>query len=99
MTDSNNPDVDDATMNERVELRTNAAGVCQESKDALKEAIATGTKEQIAIFQTSCDNVCGETCIIATETTATTTTDTTKDSNANTNFISAILFVLMQFFM
>ena len=94
MTDSNNPDVDDdATMDERVELRTNAAGVCQESKDALKEAIATGTEEQITIFQTSCDNVCGETCIIATETTA------TKDSNANTNFISAILFVLMQFFM
>ena len=90
MTDSNNPDVDDATMDGRVELRTNAAGVCQESKDALKEAIATGTKEQIAIFQTSCDNVCGETCIIAIE---------IKDSNANTNFISAILFVLMQFFM
>ena len=89
MTDSNNPDVDDATMDGRVELRTNAAGVCQESKDALKEAIATGTKEQIAIFQTSCDNVCGETCIIAIE---------IKDSNANTNFISAILFV-MQFFM
>ena len=89
MTDSNNPDVDDATIDGRVELRTNAAGVCQESKDALKEAIATGTNEQIAIFQTSCDNVCGETCIIAIE---------IKDSNANTNFISAILFV-MQFFM
>ena len=90
MTDNNNPDMDDATIEGRVELRTGAAGACQESKDALKEAIATGTKEQIAIFQTSCDNVCGETCIIAIE---------IKDSNANTNFISAILFVLMQFFM
>ena len=90
MTDNNNADMDDATIEGRVELRTGAAGACQESKDALKEAMSTGTKDQITKFQTSCDTICGETCTIEV---------TIKDSNANTNFISAILFVLMQFFM
>ena len=91
--------MDDTTVEARVELRTGAAGACQESKDALKEAMSTGTPEQIAVFQTSCDNICGETCTVEVTTTVVTTTVTTTDNNANTNFISAILFVLMQFFM
>ena len=93
MTDNNNPDMDDATIEGRVELRTGAAGACQESKDALKQAMETGTENEIATFQTACDTNCGETCTITAEAAGTT------DSNANTNFISAILFVLMQFFM
>ena len=93
MTDNNNPDMDDATIEGRVELRTGAAGACQESKDALKQAMKTGTENEIATFQTACDTNCGETCTITAR-----AADTT-DSNANTNFISAILFVLMQFFM
>ena len=93
MTDNNNPDMDDATIEGRVELRTGAAGACQESKDALKQAMKTGTENEIAKFQTACDAYCGETCTITAR-----AADTT-DSNANTNFISSILFVLMQFFM
>ena len=94
MTDNNNPDMDDATIEARVELRTGAAGACQESKDALKQAMETGTENEIATFQTACDTNCGETCTVEV-----TTTVTTTDNNANTNFISAILFVLIQFFM
>ena len=47
MTDNNNADMDDATIEGRVELRTGAAGACQESKDALKEAMSTGTKGEL----------------------------------------------------
>ena len=93
MTDNNNPDMDDATIEGRVELRTGAAGACQESKDALKQAMETGTENEIATFQTACDANCGETCTITAEAVGTT------DSNANTYFISVVLFVLMQFFM
>ena len=99
MTDNNNADMDDATIEGRVELRTGAAGACQESKDALKQAMETGTENEIATFQTACDTNCGETCTVEVTTTVVTTTVTTTDNNANTNFISAILFVLIQFFM
>ena len=94
MTDNNNPDLDEGIMDGRtldapVEITISAGPACEESKDALEQAIATGTENEIAVFQTSCDNVCGETCTIATEDTI-----ATKDSNANTNFISAILTFL-----
>ena len=81
MTDNNNPDMDDATIEGRVELRTGVAGACQESKDALKQAMETGTENEIATFQTACDTNCGETCTVEVTTTDSNATATTDDDS------------------
>ena len=90
--DNLDADVEEAIAEGRVEITIGATAACEESKDFLEQAIADGIDVDIA--QTSCDNVCGETCNI---TIYTNTTET--DSSANINFISATLFILMQVFM